>query len=58
MKVILLVIVLMFVLLAFHPVNRISVERVKLPVYIDQPATYFDKDILYSEWPQEPTSSL
>ena len=52
MKVVLLIILLL-VVVAFYTVQPPPfVQRdPRDPVYIDQPAMYYDKEITYSEWP-------
>lgn len=52
MKVVLLIILLL-VVVAFYTVQPPPfVQREpRAPVYIDQPAMYFDRAIPYSEWP-------
>ena len=61
---VLLVILLLLVLVFVRPIQQHeftffdNVAPRLRPVYIDQPTVYFNEDITYSEWPQEPTSSL
>jgi len=62
--IVLLVILLLLVLVFVRPIKEHeytffdNVAPRLRPVYIDQPTVYFNEDITYSEWPQEPTSSL
>jgi hypothetical protein len=51
MKLVMLIVVLVLVFLAFHPVQPLMVAQRRDPAYIDQPAMYYDKEITYSEWP-------
>ena len=60
----LLIIILLLLILIVLIVKKkaqadlgISIPR-KLPVYIDSPTLYLNEQILYSEWPQEISSSL
>lgn len=57
------VVLAVFLILSVNPRPRQMSKKERVlpnnkPVYIDPPTVYFDEDITYSEWPQEPSTSL